>query len=219
MTLMALTANRTLDGEDGFGESVDLTNRITVDGFLDWTAPEGSWLICALFMGNHGKMVERAGPGGEGNVIDHFSEKPLQKYLDHFDQAFKGYDVSGLRYYFNDSYEVDDAFGEADWTPMMFEEFAEFNGYDLRAHLPALLGRDTPEQNARVIYDYRMTVSRLLAERYTRIWQAWASGQEGNRNQAHGSPANVLDLYGISDVPEIEGIRIENLKSALLQPM
>ena len=114
---------------------------------------------------------------GEGNVIDHFSEKPLQKYLDHFDQAFKGYDVSGLRYYFNDSYEVDDAFGEADWTPMMFEEFAEFNGYDLRAHLPALLGRDTPEQNARVIYDYRMTVSRLLAERYTRIWQAWASGQ------------------------------------------
>lgn len=215
MTLMALTANRTLDGKKGFGESVDLTNRITVNGFLDWTAPEGSWLICALFMGNHGKMVERAGPGGEGNVIDHFSEKPLQKYLDHFDQAFKGYDVSGLRYYFNDSYEVDDAFGEADWTPMMFEEFAEFNGYDLRAHLPALLGRDTPEQNARVIYDYRMTVSRLLAERYTRIWQAWASGQgKGIRNQAHGSPANVLDLYGISDVPEIEGIRIENLKSA-----
>ncbi|MFA5819256.1 MAG: hypothetical protein WC854_08260 [Bacteroidales bacterium] len=44
-------------------------------------------------------MVERAGPGGEGS------------------------DISYLRGYFNDSYEVDDARGQSCWTPDMFNEF------------------------------------------------------------------------------------------------
>jgi hypothetical protein len=54
-------------------------------------------------------MVERAGPGGEGLAIDHFSPKALENYLKKFDTAFKGYDLSYLRCFFNDSYEVDDA--------------------------------------------------------------------------------------------------------------
>lgn len=62
-------------------------------------------------------MVERAGPGGEGDVIDHFSASAIDHYLSKFDEAFKGKDISYLRYYFNDSYEVDDARGESNWTP------------------------------------------------------------------------------------------------------
>ena len=64
-------------------------------------------------------------------------------------------DFSYLRYYFNDSYEVDDARGESNWTPAFFDEFQKYRGYDLRQHLPALLGMDTPDKNARVLYDYR----------------------------------------------------------------
>jgi len=30
-----------------------------------------------LFQGWHGKQVERAGKGGEGDVIDHFSENAV----------------------------------------------------------------------------------------------------------------------------------------------
>ena len=66
------------------------------------------------------KMVERAGPGGEGDVIDHFSASAIDHYLSKFDEAFKGQDISYLRYYFNDSYEVDDARGESNWTPAFF---------------------------------------------------------------------------------------------------
>ncbi len=32
-------------------------------------------------------------------------------------RLLKGKDISYLRYYFNDSYEVDDARGESNWTP------------------------------------------------------------------------------------------------------
>lgn len=35
-------------------------------------------------------MVERAGPGGEGDVIDHFSASAIDHYLSKFDEAFKG---------------------------------------------------------------------------------------------------------------------------------
>ncbi|MDR0697924.1 MAG: glycoside hydrolase family 2 protein [Tannerella sp.] len=212
LPLITISANK--KGENGFDKVIDLTDRV-VDGRLEWEAPEGEWVLCALFQGLHGKMVERAGPGGEGNVIDHFSTEALKKYLDKFDDTFRDRDVSYLRYYFNDSYEVDDAIGESNWTPEFLTEFEKIQGYDLRQYLPALLGLDTRETNSRVMYDYRVVIGRLLLEKYTKEWQKWAARQgKGIRNQSHGSPANVLDLYAASDIPEIEGRDIVNLKSA-----
>src|SRR5690606_14327704 len=79
------------------GQVLDLTERVGADGTLDWTAPQGRWTVYALFLGWHGKMVERAGPGGEGEVIDHFSDAALEHYLQRFDEAFSGYDLSTLR--------------------------------------------------------------------------------------------------------------------------
>ena len=38
--------------------------------------------------------------------------------------------------------------------------------------------------------------------------------KKGIRNQAHGSPANILDLYAVSDVPEIEGRDLVSIKAA-----
>ena len=50
------------------------------------------------------------------------------------------------------------------------------------------------------------TINDLLINHYSIRWQHWAAKQgKGIRNQAHGSPANILDLYAVSDVPEIEG--------------
>ncbi len=122
------------------GDTIDLTSRVQTDGRLDWIAPQGRWTLYALFAGWHGKLVERAAPGGEGLVIDHFSTDAIKQYLLPFDRAFAGRRLSGLRAFFNDSYEVDDATGEADWTPRFFAEFEKRRGYDLRRHLPALLG-------------------------------------------------------------------------------
>ena len=128
------------------GDALDLTSRVRADGFLDWTAPAGRWTLYALFAGWHGKLVERAAPGGEGNVIDHFSRAAIRGYLAPFDRAFAGHHLPGLRAFFNDSYEVDDATGQADWTPSLFEEFQRRRGYDLRRHLPALVGPSDTRQ-------------------------------------------------------------------------
>jgi hypothetical protein len=209
LPLMALVARSTA------GATVDLTSRVSSDGTLDWTAPPGSWTLHGLFLGWHGKLVERAAPGGEGNVIDHFSRTAIRRYLERFDRAFAGRRTAGLRAFFNDSYEVDDAVGQADGTPALFEEFRRRRGYDLRDHLAALFGSETSDTAVRVIADYRETISDLLLDTFTREWRAWARRQGAIvRNQAHGSPANILDLYAASDVPETEGSEIMRFKWA-----
>ena len=197
------------------GDILNLTAQVDSDGKLNWTAPKGLWKLFAVFEGWHGKMVERAGPGGEGDVIDHFSAKAIDNYLGHFTNSFEGHDMSRLRAYFNDSYEVDDARGEANFTPLMFDEFQKRRGYDIREYLPALLGQDSPEYNQQVLTDYRETVSDLILENYTKRWHDWAvSGGKIIRNQAHGAPANILDLYAAADIPETEGEDIVKVKTA-----
>ena len=197
------------------GEVQELTDLVDEEGWLDWTAPEGNWTLYALFMGWHGKMVERAAPGGEGYAINHFSETALQNYLAPFNDAFEGRNLSALRGFFNDSYEVDDANGEADWTPAFLDEFNARRGYDLRSHLPALFGEDSDDANARVLTDYRQTISELILERFTEPWTHWAN-EKGKitRNQSHGSPASILDLYAASDIPETESTEMMRIKFA-----
>ena len=142
----------------------------------------------------------RAAPGGEGWVIDHFDRQAVKHYLDRFEQAFASSGVPYPHTFFNDSYEV----YHANWTPTLFDEFLKRRGYDLRNHLPELLGyRDDGNQ---VLSDYRETLSDLLYENFTLQWVAWSHSHGVQvRNQAHGSPANLLDLYAAVDIPEIEG--------------
>jgi hypothetical protein len=140
-------------------------------------------------------------------VPDHLSGEAIKHYLAKFDQALAGKSLDGFRSYFSDSYEVDNGTsGEANFTPHFFEEFQKRRGYDLRPLLPVLLGTKSGDQYTRILCDYRETVSDLLLDGFTKTWQQWAA-KKGKlvRNQAHGSPANLLDLYAAVDIPETEG--------------
>ena len=204
-----------LMGYGDHGQVINLTANVDAVGKLNWVAPEGNWKLYAVFEGWHGKMVERAGPGGEGNVIDHFSATALKNYLHRFDSAFAGKDIQSLRSFFNDSYEVDDARGSADWTPTLFDEFTKRRGYDLREHLPALFSKSEDEMTKRILSDYRETISEMLLDNFTKQWTSWAHGKSALvRNQAHGSPSNILDLYTTVDIPEIEGVEPLRIKMA-----
>jgi hypothetical protein len=199
----------------GDREPIDLTGRVAADGTLDWTPPPGRWTLHGLFLGWHGKLVERAAPGGEGMVIDHFSRDAIRTYLSRFDRAFAGGHARGVRAFFNDSYEVDDAQGQGDGTPDVLGEFQKRRGYDLRRHLPALARPAAGDTALRVRADYRQTIADLLLETFTTEWSAWARRHGGlTRNQAHGSPGNLLDLYAATDIPETEGDHISRFKWA-----
>ncbi len=185
---------------DAAGNAKIITEKVDAQGMLDWVAPQGDWTLYAVFIGKTGQKVKRAALGGEGYTLDHFSTDAVDHYLHRFDTAFVDQEV-GIRAFYNDSYEV---YG-ADWTPRFFTEFERRRGYDLRLHLPALFADTGDARVARVKADYRETVGDLLRENFTERWTAWAHGRNAKtKNQAHGSPANLLDLYATVDIPEME---------------
>lgn len=186
---------------DGKGKCLNLTSKVT-DGKLKWEAPEGEWRLIALFVGKTLQKVKRAAPGGEGYVMDHLNPKAVKDYFTKFDRAFKDSQTAYPRSFFNDSYEV---YG-ADWTPGLLEEFEKRRGYKLEEHFPEFLDTERPETTRRILSDYRETVSDMLIENFTHQWTAWAhSHGSTTRNQAHGSPANLIDTYAAVDIPECEG--------------
>lgn len=182
------------------GDTLDLAARVNAERRLTWTAPGGEWTLYALFEGRTNQQVKRAAPGGEGRVINYFDTNALRHYLARFDAAFANRRIN-LRAMYNDSYEV----YESNWTRELFAEFKTRRGYDLRTHVRELAGHGDAERAARVRCDYRATIADLVLERFTAPWAAWAR-RHGfiARNQAHGAPANLLDLYAAVDIPETE---------------
>jgi hypothetical protein len=70
-----------------------------------------------------------------------------------------------------------------------------------------------PNRAARVKSDYRETVSDLMVEASLPQWTDWCRRQGClTRNQAHGSPGNLLDLYALADIPETEMFRRDRNK-------
>ncbi|MEB8339552.1 glycosyl hydrolase [Streptomyces endophyticus] len=182
------------------GDTVDLTARVHPDGTLDWTAPAGSWQLTGVFSGLVLKRVERAGPGGKGLMVDYFDGAAVRHHLDHFGEAIGS--GRGIRALFHDSFELE----ATDWTHRTVAEFARLRGYDLVPHLPEVFtDAGTPEVRSRVLSDVRETLADLFLEQFAEPWDAW-SAERGwlTRNQAHGSPANLLDIYGAADIPETE---------------
>jgi hypothetical protein len=181
------------------GQFIDLSSKITGDGFLSYKFPRGIWEIYGIFSVPTGQMVKRSGPGGAGLVLDHFSREAVEKYLGRFDSLF----LNGrhIRSVFNDSYEV---YG-ADFTPSFLDEFQKRRGYDLRRYLNIFSSNINSPDRWRILCDYRETISDLLLYNFVEPWNAWAH-KHGIRTveQAHGSPANWLDLYAASDIPQTE---------------
>lgn len=184
------------------GRKLDITKYVNSNGLLKWRAPKGEWRIIAVFCGKTFQKVKRSAPGGEGYVMDHFSAGAVSRYLETFTKAFNATKTPWPHCFFNDSYEV---YG-ADYTPGFFDEFRKRRGYKLEEYLPELLDPTDSDTKRRLASDYRLTFAELLEENFTRQWTAWAHSHGSlTRNQAHGSPANLIDLYADVDVPECEG--------------
>ncbi|MCX7048947.1 MAG: glycosyl hydrolase [Candidatus Sumerlaeota bacterium] len=182
------------------GKCVELTDRISDAGAVDWTAEGGAWKVFAVSPKPTGQRVKRAAPGGDGYMLNPFFAEAIQHYLPRFSQAFESAKGPKPRAIYHDSYEY-----SCDWSPDIFEQFEKRRGYRLQQHLPAFFSDAADDQTARVKCDFRETVSDMMTDNFMSAWVKW-SHDHGclTRNQAHGSPGNLLDLYAASDIPETE---------------
>ena len=151
----------------------------------------------------NGDKVKRASEGGKGWAIDTFNEEITEWYLQEFWNRLN-IPEGLIRSFFHDSFEY-----TGDFTTHFTEEFKKRRGYDLAGYLHVLAGDSEDAKTiARVKSDYRETLSDLVLESFIEPMTEWAHNHQSlNRNQAHGSPGNILDLYAASDIPETEIFR------------
>ena len=147
-----------------------------------------------------GQKVKRAGPGGQGPMMDPFSKAAIDAFLAPY-AVFDSPDAAKPRRVYHDSWE----YFRAGWSPELFGAFRAKRGYDLREHLKELAGIGDPEEVSRIRLDYRETLSDVVIDDVFPRWIDWAH-RHGlqTRNEAHGTCANWLDFYAIADIPETE---------------
>lgn len=143
--------------------------------------------------------VKRAGPGGEGLTINPFSQAAVAFHLDWLTRRFDEGNGTSPRAFYYDSFE-----NPGNWCPELLDSFRVSRGYALEDHANALAGKGDADEVRRVLCDYRETLSELLIGCVEMIVR-WGN-QRGSslRMQAHGSPANLLDMYATAEIPETE---------------
>ncbi|MCL4692809.1 MAG: glycoside hydrolase family 2 [Candidatus Hydrogenedentes bacterium] len=147
-----------------------------------------------------GRQVKRAAPGGEGMMMNPYSPAAMERYLERFTAAFDAAKPAMPRAQYHDSFEY-----QGNWAEEIIPAFRERRGYDLEARLPELFGPDTDADTlSRLKYDYRLTLAELHGETI-QVWIDWSRARGMlTRDQAHGSPTNLIDLYAACDIPETE---------------
>ena len=171
-------------------------------------ALQSATLVDGKIVGKPTKMmVKRAAPGDEGLVVDPFSPDALRRYLAPFEKPFATFPRDLVRGQFHDSFE----YYNASWTPKFAEVFQQMHGYDVQKYAADLVPAPNappstldPETLRRVKSDFRETLARLHLD-YLRTWVQWSHDRGFIvRNQSHGAPGNILDLYANADIAETE---------------
>lgn len=211
-------------GQLDAGTSIILTSHLSTDGTLDWDVPPGTWQVFVFKELPTGQQL--AGGTGTGTqlVLDHMSRQAFDVYAKRVGGTAKQYDGQffghGLRAIFCDSLEVQ---ANLYWNEDFLNEFRKRRGYDLTPYLPILKvsGFGVPYGASpvnlpvydisgigdRVRQDYWQTVSDVMIENFYSPFIQWAANNNLlSRVQAHGSPTDLLRVYGESSIPETEDL-------------
>jgi len=196
-----------------------LTDKLGPDGVLDWVPPsDGNWQI-VVFKQFAVDSAVMAGVGeGPQLVLDHFNRTAFAAHAQRVGEPLKQAG-RGLRATFIDSLEL---MPDIYWPENLLAEFQARRGYDLTPHLPHLMQPGwmeawnphtslpyfaSGEVGERIRADYRLTISQLLIENLWQPFVEW-NHQRGlqARVQAHGGPSDLLQSYGLADIPETEDL-------------
>ena len=188
---------------------VDLTSQMRPDGHLDWTPPAGRWTILRFGYSLTGARNSPASPEATGLEVDKLDRTHVKAYFDNYLDQYKNatgglMGKRGLQYVITDSWEA----GVANWTDRMFAEFAKRRGYDMHPWLPVLAGRivESAEKSDRFLWDFRKTLSDLVAENhYDQLTDILHARGMGRYTESHeGGRAFIADGMEVkrrADVP------------------
>ncbi len=188
---------------------IDLTSKMSADGKLDWTPPEGDWVVLRfgyslLGITNHPATAEATGL--EVDKMDRrYVKNYFEKYLDSYKETVGADEMGkkGIRYVINDSWEA----GSQNWTDNMIEQFKKLRGYDPVPWMPVLAGQvvESSESSDRFLWDFRKTIADLIAnEHYGQLEDTLHEHGMGHYGESHeGGRAFVADGMEVKKFNEV----------------
>jgi hypothetical protein len=189
---------------------IDLTSRMRVDGTLDWTPPEGQWLVLRIGYSLLGVTNHPATPEATGLEVDKLDHRFVKDYFEKYLESYRetvGADAMGKRgiqYVINDSWEA----GSQNWTDTMLAQFKELRGYDATPWLPVLTGRivESTEASDRFLWDFRKTIADLIAnEHYGQLEKTLHERGMGHYGESHEAGrafvADGMEVKKFNEVP------------------
>ncbi|MDR1492610.1 MAG: hypothetical protein LBT05_07805, partial [Planctomycetaceae bacterium] len=187
-------------------EVIDLTEKLTKDGTLDWKVPAGNWTILRIGHTCKGVMVHPAPTSGVGLECDKLSVEASEEAFNGQigkliadNKAFTGIGKTLMSTHI-DSWEN----GSQNWTPKMRNEFQQRRKYDLWKFLPVFVGYtiDSTEITDRFLWDFRRTVSEMCLEYHVGTFKRLANQHDLKLSiEAYGSPCDYIQYGGIADEP------------------
>jgi hypothetical protein len=190
---------------------IDLTNKLKVDGTLNWNVPPGNWTIMRLGRRNNGAITRPAPVPGLGFEADKFDTVALNAHLDNYvGKLLKKTgkpninDAGGLKKLHMDSWEM----GSQNWTPNFREEFKKRRGYDPLPYYPVYAGNivESDEISERFLWDLRQTAQELVLEKHAGHVKAYAHklGMKLSIEPYDMNPTADMELGAVADVPMAE---------------
>lgn len=189
------------------GSMVDVSERVTPDGTLDWEVPSGTWKIVRV-----GRTTTGIAAGG-GLLPDYLSPAASE-------QNYAGYkpllsDMGTLvgrtfQYFHEDNVEID---GMYSWTPRLPEEFRHRRGYDPARYLAAMAGEivDNVQVTDRFLTDVRRTIADCVADGHYGRWAElahangmWVRAEAGGQHHPRLLCNDGLMNQGRMDTPVAE---------------
>jgi hypothetical protein len=219
MKLLSLTlAPNPLNSLD---EVKDLTRAFHTET-ARFNIPKGKHVLTALVQINGSMEVINGAPGANGPVLNHYNEEAVKKYFNRMSDTIQqkiGPLSKHVRAFFTDSLELEGA----NWCKDMASAFKSRRGYDLMPYLPFVLfriagmgntydfkygvelGSAFNEMIQRMRYDFELTKTELLEERFVAAFIQWCRDNKVlSRVQAYGRGYFPLEGSFNVDLPECE---------------
>jgi hypothetical protein len=188
---------------------IDLTGKMQPDGTLNWTPPDGKWVVVRLGYSLTGHQNSPASPEATGLEVDKLNATYVRSYFDNYLDQYKDatdglMGKRGLGYIITDSWEA----GVQNWTDSMMTEFVRRRGYDIIPWLPVLTGKivESSEASDRFLWDFRRTLADLVAENhYDQLTAILKERGMGRYSESHESGrafiADGMEVKRKADVP------------------
>lgn len=148
---------------------VNVSEFVSADGKIDWTAPEGQWKIIRMGHTSTGRE-NYIGGGARGLECDKFNSEAVKlQFKNWFGEVYRQVGEELARKTVTrllcDSWEC----GSQNWSTSFPDEFEARRGYSLMPYLPVMAGipLENAELSERVLRDVRETVAELFAEKFS----------------------------------------------------